>query len=754
MNYFRHIGLIVVMVVGVLGVFYRTSEAKLKVDSLRQLVRSPTQDTYRVKALYKLGWQFRHNKLDSTRILSQEALQLAQQIDFKKGIGNALHNLANYHWRKGNLAQALKFYNKADQVWEKIGDKNNRASTMGNIGVIYADQGNYPKALDAYFKALKLSRQLKNTEDIGTWLYNIGNVYFEQNNYSKARSFYKKALQQFRKIDNKRGIAGNFGSIGIIYSKQKKYAKALDYFRKALRISKKIGNKRLVASWYSNLGTMYLDIYEADTMVHERKGPTEQYTALTRHTLLDSAIACQERAYTIRKAMGAKESLTLSLVNIGDILGHQQHYTKALQRYRLGYKLADSIGSLPSQKKLAKRLYRTHKEMGANNKALRWHERYARHKDSLFNKEKQKKIGRLESRHKWQKKQLQDSIRHAKELHQQQLRHQQKVQRQQYLLYSVGGGLLLVLVFSSILYNRFRVTRKQRDIIQQQKHIVDQKNKRITDSINYAKHIQDALLKEEEHVTPDLPEHFILHKPQATVSGDFYWSVLKNNIWYTAVADCTGHGVPGGFLTMLGTAFLNELTSETNQIRPAEILNHLRERFIRALGEEESPDDEDFRIRDGMDISLLRIDLQSRKGQWAGANNPLYIIRKGTANIAKPSSPAIRQGPHHDGSQLWEYRPDKQPISYTSDPQPFTNHELQLQKNDRLYLFSDGYPDQFGGPKGKKFMYKRFKRVLTEITNLSMQQQKNELDTTIEDWMSQNNEEQIDDICIQGIKIT
>ncbi len=202
---------------------------------------------------------------------------------------------------------------------------------------------------------------------------------------------------------------------------------------------------------------------------------------------------------------------------------------------------------------------------------------------------------------------------------------------------------------------------------------------------------------------------------------------------------------------MLGSAFLNEITTLSGQIAPAEILNQLRDRFIKELGEGGTQRGDKFRMRDGMDISLLRLNLKSNKAQWAGAKNPLYIVR----NKNKPNvkGQKIKKVDSKD-YKLFELSPNKQPISYVQDPEPFTNREIKLQKNDSLYLFSDGYPDQFGGPKGKKFMYKRFKHTLIDLQGKEMTAQKQYLEDIIEEWMAQNDEEQIDDICVLGIKVS
>jgi len=266
---------------------------------------------------------------------------------------------------------------------------------------------------------------------------------------------------------------------------------------------------------------------------------------------------------------------------------------------------------------------------------------------------------------------------------------------------------------------------KQRAEAEKQKILVEEKNKSITDSINYAKRIQRALLQEEEYVSMHLPEHFILFKPKDIVSGDFYWGIEKEEFFYMAAVDCTGHGVPGGFMSMLGLAFLNELTAGAAILTPAEILDELRNKILKEFKQTGGEDE----TKDGMDISLVRINLKTKEIQWSGANNALYLVH----------------------NELKEITPDKQPIGYYPLMKPFSNHTVKVEKDSILYLISDGYADQFGGPNGKKFRYSELKEVLFSIRQKSLKEQKMILNETFEKW--KGNLEQVDDVLIIGIRI-
>jgi ligand-binding sensor domain-containing protein/serine phosphatase RsbU (regulator of sigma subunit) len=273
----------------------------------------------------------------------------------------------------------------------------------------------------------------------------------------------------------------------------------------------------------------------------------------------------------------------------------------------------------------------------------------------------------------------------------------------------------------------------QRDEIQAQKDQIQHQNQAITDSIEYAKRIQTATLPPDEVLKYLLPKHFILYKPLNIVSGDFYWLAQKRGKLILAVADCTGHGVPGAFMSMLGSALLNEVVSTIGELKPDLILNELRDQVIRALRQTGESDE----ARDGMDIALCVIDLEGMNLQFAGAHHPLYHVRAG---------------------KLTDIKSDPMPIGISSEAgKSFTSHEVDLVKNDTIYLFSDGYADQLGGERRRRFMTSRFKNLLLQIQDQIMYDQKRVLEARLKEWMDQTpasgkRVEQIDDILVVGIR--
>lgn len=269
--------------------------------------------------------------------------------------------------------------------------------------------------------------------------------------------------------------------------------------------------------------------------------------------------------------------------------------------------------------------------------------------------------------------------------------------------------------------------------------IEDQKNELI-DSIRYAEQIQRAVLTRDQQQNY-IDQYFVFYQPKDIVSGDFYWYYERDEYFYLAVADCTGHGVPGAFLTMLGTTFLNEIISIHEHPSPAELLDELRDRISNALSKGAH-----LYSKDGMDISMIRVNVKTLKAEWSGAYNPLWIVRKGELKIDECDG-VLSEGDIH----LIEWKGDKQPIAYTMDPKPFDIHNIQLEKGDRIYLFSDGYADQFGGGAGKKFKTVNFKRMLLASQEEDMAGQGKIIENHFSEWKGNIN--QVDDVCVLGIEI-
>jgi serine phosphatase RsbU (regulator of sigma subunit) len=297
----------------------------------------------------------------------------------------------------------------------------------------------------------------------------------------------------------------------------------------------------------------------------------------------------------------------------------------------------------------------------------------------------------------------------------------------------------LVIIFRSNRQKQLanKIITQQKNEVEEQKHLVEEKNKEITDSINYAKRIQSAILPQPRLVKEYFKDSFILYKPKDIVAGDFYWFEVIEDLIFFAAADCTGHGVPGALVSVVCHNALNRSVKEFALTNPAEILNKTREIVIAEF--EKSDED----VKDGMDISLCAINLESNILQWSGANNPLWILSKNNEELGNaPGSELV---------EVIETKPDKQPIGKFAFAKDFTKHEFQLHKGDEIYIFTDGFQDQFGGEKGKKYKVSRLRELLIALNLQTMDEKRTKIEEAFRDWKGEL--DQVDDVCIIGVRI-
>ena len=430
-------------------------------------------------------------------------------------------------------------------------------------------------------------------------------------------------------------------------------------------------------------------------------------------------------SYQLQKSFNDQSSMSESLKEMAHLHVELQDYKKAINYGLEALEIAESIESKPMLKDVYSVLSTAYSGVNNYKKAFIYAEKYIEIGVSLNNEIKKKEIYIELERNKYNTEKKELIANYQIERNTQEIKflleQKNKTIKQNGLIILV----IIILVFAGVWYYRLRVSNQQKKLIESQKIIVDISNKEIMDSINYAQRIQAALLKAKDHVSKHLPPHFVLYKPKNIVSGDFYWYSEKKGFVYIAVADCTGHGVPGAMLSMLGISYLNEINSSVQIYSPAQILDLLKIKFVNELNQIDSS----ITISDGMDISLLRMNLNTGDVVWSGANNPLYI---------------------HSNSELNVINSTKQSISFTDKVIPFVDHQISFLPDAIYYLFSDGYIDQFGGPRGKKMKQTGFQKKLKEISNESLDEQLVILEAYFDEWKGAF--EQLDDVTIIAIK--
>lgn len=675
----------------------------------------------------------------------QLALSLSKQIDFKIGVAKTLNLIGNVFRNQGNYADALKCYEEALTINTEINNKVDIIKNYTNLGNIYSDQGNNINALQKYEASLKISKELKDSKATAQNLNNISICYINQGNYTQALNYLLASLKINEALQNKQLISDNYLNISLIYYYQKNYEEALKYQNASLQINRELANKKDIAANFTNLSIIYLELNN-----------------------FELALKNENEALALNVEIAFKSGIAKNYRNIGNIYFNQKQYDAALKNFyaalTLDNELQDIDGKVVSNFNIAETLIQQKKYKEARlilNKSLgvcfesanklRIKEHYAAlskldslegvwkgayinshfyhlYKDSLINEVNTKKLVQSQMQYEFDKKQAASKIEQATK---DAIASQEK-KRQRLITLSVGVGFILVLIFSVVLLNRFRVTLRQKKIIEfqkqrveQQKEVIEEKNKQVTDSIKYAKRIQTAVLPPIGVFKNRLPHSFIFYLPKDIVAGDFYWQEKINDTILFAACDCTGHGVPGAMVSVVCNNALNRAVREFNLIKPALILDKTMEIVIDNFYSTEED------IKDGMDISLCAYNPQTKILEYAGANNPLWIFRN---NV------------------ILEFKPDKQAIGKIENIKPFSNHTVQMEVDDIVYIFSDGFADQFGGVSGrKKLTRKRFKELLLKINQLPIENHEKAIESFFYDYKGDT--EQIDDILIIGLKI-
>lgn len=432
-------------------------------------------------------------------------------------------------------------------------------------------------------------------------------------------------------------------------------------------------------------------------------------------------------ALPIFEEIGSKHYLSITHCNIAEIYLAENNLPLAEKHALISLSLAEEAEVADTKRDVLEILADYYTKAGNSQKAFETLKEFISLKDSINNTQVQNEITRKEIGFEYEKKAVETNLRNEEKTREEKLKHDIEIANQKTYTYGGIAGFVLMLLVSVISIRAYRQKRRSEATITHQKKMVEEKQKEILDSISYAKRIQDAILPSENDLKKIFHESFVLFKPRDIVSGDFYWLNDSGDSVIVAVGDCTGHGVPGGFMSMLGNSFLNEIIIEKKINEPAEILNHLRDKIIFALKQH----GKDAESKDGMDIVLCRFDKREMMLSYAAANNNFFLVRE---------------------NNLTELKANKMPIGYhTGETIPFTQNSVSLVKGDVLFLYTDGFADQFGGPKGKKYLYSRMGKMMTEVSSLSVSLQKEKLNNTFLEW--KGNLEQVDDVCVIGIRI-
>jgi serine phosphatase RsbU (regulator of sigma subunit) len=681
-------------------------------DSLWKIFNNKEKpDSVRLQAIDDLAWGYLYNNADTAIYFSDLQEKLAQSSGIKKHIGIANSTMGSAYMLKGDFKKSVEYFSRSLKVREEIKDKRGIAVCYNNIGLVYKEQANYPLALENYLKALKVFEELGNKSAQAACYGNAGVVYQDFKNYTKAMEYHLKSLKIREEIGDKMGIATCYGNLGLLNKQQNKLAAALEYYFKGAKIAEEINDKNDLGNFYNNIGNIYWN-----------------------QNNNDKALNYYLKSLDIQKETGQMHDVAITYNNLAGLYDAKKEYKTAILYSDSALQISKKIKAIDTQRYSYSRLAEVFAKTNQYKEAYENHVKFKLLTDSIFNSENSKQLGDMKTQFEVEKKETELK---AKAEAREAINAEEK-KRQVISLILVSCILVLVVVFSVFLFRRFKITQKQKHIIElqkdevlrqksiveQQKHLVEEHQREIIDSITYAKRLQTAILPPDSFIKQFLPESFIYYQPKDIVAGDFYWMEHKNNLCFIAAADSTGHGVPGAMVSVVCSNALNRAVNEFDLRDTGKILDKTRELVLQTFaksGEE---------IKDGMDISLCRINTATNEVQWSGANNQLWYLKNNEA-------------------EMTELKADKQPIGKSDNPTPFVTHDLKLQKGDTLYLMTDGYPDQFGGAKGKKFKYKQLEETLVANGRKKPQEQKQILINSFETW--KGNLEQVDDVTILGI---
>lgn len=641
------------------------SEKQLECLDQAIKVYKDAQNPGRVAVMYidKANCFFRQGKLMKQLQTLQDGLQYETEQKYNKGIARFYLNLQLFYADIGDTSQAMNYIKKSVEINKIIADSTQEARGYYLTGLTYGKLNQSKHSIESYLKSLESYKKeyMGGRERIFQVYEQLANEYVKLKQYNKAFAVYESLEAE--------GVKRN--EIGIIF-----------------KGTMGKGSMKSMLGEHEDAIKIHSDILKLAEQANETKGGVGRtiYTALTEDWF---------RAGDYKNA-GKNMNLALSLSD-NDPLFHKyylqelafkidsasKNYEGAFKHFYQMHVLKEKLNKEEVAKSAAKDRFMT--ELN----------------DVKLEQEKQNTIADEEKK------------------------------KQRLILFTISGFLFLVAILAGVIFKNLRQTKKDSRIIREQKievesqkHLVEEKQKEIIESITYAKRLQEAILPPQEFIDKYVPNNFILYKPKDLVAGDFYWAEKIKDLFFIAAADSTGHGVPGAMVSVVCSNALNRTIKEFNLTTTGEILDKARELVLETFEKSTSE------VKDGMDISILCIDSKNKSIFWSGANNPLWYIQD---NLLK------------------EIKADKQPIGKTEYPKPFTTHKIEYKENTTFYLFTDGFADQFGGPNGKKFKYKQFSDLLFKNKDLLQLEQSVIIDKAFTDW--KGDLEQVDDVCVIGIKI-
>jgi tetratricopeptide (TPR) repeat protein len=657
------------------------SIAKLISEKLVNALDISTSKTWLANSLQSIAFTF-ENQENFPNALAQhkKELVLREAVGEKHSIAKCLNKIGEMYNSIDNLDASLEYYYKALSLIDEVNYKDEALTIYNNIGIAYDRQKKHSKSLEYYIKVLNLSKATNDKNTMGICYSNIGTLYAEEGKNSQALEYFFKFLKIAEELDNKKNIAIAYLNISNVYDVEGNYTKSFEMQFKAIKVFEELGNQAELALIKANIGSSYLSLAKTTSNKSEKEKSLRESEKYFNESLL------------LYKKIGQIESIGQVYYDLSELAMLRGNFESSLNDYKNYILYRDSLTKLKD-----------------NEKSIRAEMNYEFNQKENLSKlalEKNQAVGNEES------------------------------ERQKKILYLfvvafIFTAILAILIFRS---NRNkqkanRIITLQKQEVERQKNLAEEKQTQILASINYAKRIQDSVLISEEKITANIPNLFITYIPKDIVSGDFYWYSKQGNDSFIVDADCTGHGVPGAFLSMVGSTLLNEIINLKKVFDPALIIKELS---IGLSNTFVSKGKDDFN-QDGMDISICKINHETKKLYFAGANQPIYLVDSKSTKEIKAQISSING------------------IFALNKNETITNFEWDLKPDTMVYMSTDGYVDQIGEITNKKFLRSRYEKLLKEINGLPIEKQNQLLEETFDEWMGDS--KQIDDILIIGFRI-
>lgn len=663
-------------------------------------------------------------------IILIKAFRLSENLNFIHGRIQYFDILGVRERNRSNYAKALQYHKEALQIIGKGSFPKEKAIVLNNIGVVYRRLDDLNKATQYHLMALEIAEDNGDQGSICVSLNSLGNIYLIKKEYGRALTNFNAALEKEIESGNLLGQAINYNNIGSVYEAQGEFEKATTFYFKSLEVNTKLGSTKGIAICYLSLGDVFIRMFNTKE--------AEKYL---------------KKGFELQARLGDPIYTASCFTKLGRLYSLKGDYYLAETHYKQGLAIAKHIGSITYINKAYKGLSEVYELSKKPEQALKYFKLATNYQDSILNEEKAKDMNLKQVLYETGKKDKEIDLLKYKEV--------VKDKKQKIIVGALILGCIILMIFLTLIYLTLRLKHKahvnliryNRDmeennklLIQQKEEILTQrdqieeknlqltaayetikiKNNNIIDNIHYAVQIQNSLLPEPSLVKSLFPQSFIYYEPKDLVSGDFYWVAEKGSQKVLVAADCTGHGVTGAFMSILGINALNTAVNENGITDANLILDSVRENIVRTLQQGESFTES----KEGIHMVVCTFDNSTNVMQFAGAINSILLIRNKAIN---------------------QYKGDRMPVSISPEMTRFTKSDIPLQKGDMIYLYTDGYYGQFGGTNDRKFGTSQFKNLLQEVSSYPIEKQLETVGDTMYSWMRGN--EQVDDMLVMGIRV-